>query len=139
MDSKPEKGERKLADDLIILINEILSPYYHRKIDHVVLYRMGILEYALSISPYNFDIQMQLLKLYDSLGLSISLKQAFGSLNPKGVQLESMGYIVYRHAIDWGDYKLMEMFEQKYGKYFKMNIRDLKQIKLKALNEDNYD
>jgi hypothetical protein len=26
LDSKPEKGERKLADDLVILINEILEP-----------------------------------------------------------------------------------------------------------------
>ena len=65
MDGKPEKGERKLADDLVLLINEILEPYFHKKVDHVVLYRMGILEYALSVSPYNFDIQLQLVKLYD--------------------------------------------------------------------------
>lgn len=56
MDRKPEKGERKLADDLVLLINEILAPYFHRKVDHTVLYRMGIMEFALQLSPYNFDI-----------------------------------------------------------------------------------
>lgn len=27
LDGKPEKGERKLADDLILLINEVLKTY----------------------------------------------------------------------------------------------------------------
>lgn len=65
MDGMPEKGERKLADDLVILINEILESFFHKKVDTIVLYRLGLLEYALDISPYNFDIQMQLVKLYD--------------------------------------------------------------------------
>ena len=47
MDGKPEKGERKLADDIVIIINEILEPYFHKKVDGVVLYRMGLLEFAL--------------------------------------------------------------------------------------------
>jgi hypothetical protein len=27
LDGKPEKGERKMADDLILLINEVLKPF----------------------------------------------------------------------------------------------------------------
>jgi hypothetical protein len=57
LDSKPEKGERKLADDLVILINEVLAPLSSREsIDARVLYRVGLLEFALDKSPYNFDI-----------------------------------------------------------------------------------
>ena len=28
LDGKPEKGERKMADDLVILINEVLEPLF---------------------------------------------------------------------------------------------------------------
>ena len=55
LDSKPEKGERKLADDLVILINEVLEKK-NSELDSVVLYRIGLLEFALEKSPYNFDI-----------------------------------------------------------------------------------
>ena len=70
-DGKPEKGERKLADDLVILINELLDSN-STNVDSLVLYRIGLMEFALEKSPYNFDIQLQLLKLYDSLGISPS-------------------------------------------------------------------
>lgn len=56
LDGKPEKGERKIADDIVLLINDLLLPYYYNKVDYLVLYRMGLLEYALELSPYNFDI-----------------------------------------------------------------------------------
>ncbi len=65
MDGKPEKGERKLADDLVILINEVMEQFFKSEIDSIVAYRIGIMEYALEKSPYNFDIQVQLVKLYD--------------------------------------------------------------------------
>ncbi len=71
IDDKPEKGERKIADDLVLLINDILKPLNpstNLKIDEVLLYRVGLLEYALELSPYNFDIQLQLMKIYDMLG-----------------------------------------------------------------------
>lgn len=139
IDGKPEKGERKMADDYVILINEILEPYFHKKIDSIVLYRIGLLEYALGISPYNFDIQMQLVKLYDQLGLSFSFKEAYANLGCKGIQLESLGFFYYRHAIDWGEYKLLDSYQYKYNKYFKMSMRDLRNLKLKALQENNYD
>ena len=56
LDGKPEKGERKLADDLVILINEVLEPLFKSEIDSIVAYRIGLMEYALEKSPYNFDI-----------------------------------------------------------------------------------
>ena len=56
LDSKPEKGERKLADDWVILINEILESHFKGSVDSIVLYRISVLEYGLEQSPYNFDI-----------------------------------------------------------------------------------
>ncbi len=64
LDSKPEKGERKLADDLVILINEELDAKV-ASVDSTVLYRISLLEFALDRSPYNFDIQLQLMHIYD--------------------------------------------------------------------------
>ena len=71
LDGKPEKGERKLADDLPLLINEMLEK---EKKEDLIMYRIGLLEYAIGKSPYNFDIQLQLLKLFDQLGLSASFQ-----------------------------------------------------------------
>ena len=72
LDGKPEKGERKLADDLVILINEVLESKFKGEINSTTLYRIGILELALEKSPYNFDIQLQLVKIYDMIGASPS-------------------------------------------------------------------
>jgi N-acetyltransferase B complex (NatB) non catalytic subunit len=69
VDGKPEKGERKIADELVLLINEILeetSAGSSSQADEWVLYRIGVLEFALERSPYNFDIQLGLAKIYDS-------------------------------------------------------------------------
>lgn len=126
LDGKPEKGERKLADDLAILIDSILDTHFNEKLDSLVLYRITLLEHALELSPYNFDIQMQLVKIYDSLGLSISFHQNYSGLGCKGVQLESMGFLVLRHTIDWGDYNSFKSFMQKYRKYCSKNFSDLK-------------
>jgi hypothetical protein len=36
------------------------------------MYAVGLLEYALEISPYNFDINVAILKIYDVIGLSFN-------------------------------------------------------------------
>lgn len=71
LDGKPEKGERKVADDCVLLINEILESS-DSNMDATVMFRMGLLESALERSPYNFDISVALLKIYDEHGLSTS-------------------------------------------------------------------
>ncbi len=97
------------------------------------------MEFALEKSPYNFDIQVQLVKLYDQLGLSPSFLAGMNSLNLKGVQLESMGYVQMRHIIDWADIQQFKQFQVKYNKFFKLNIQNLKTCKAKALTDNNYD
>lgn len=39
LDGKPEKGERKLSDDLVLVINELLEPLD----DSTYLYRVALL------------------------------------------------------------------------------------------------
>jgi len=62
LDGKPEKGERKIADDFILLFDEVLQEVSQQESRHsalcsqIDLYRTSVLEYALSQSPYNFDI-----------------------------------------------------------------------------------
>lgn len=55
MDGKPEKGERKLADDYILMINELLDEDSDQ-VNTNALYRIAIMEFAMELSPYNFDI-----------------------------------------------------------------------------------
>ena len=92
LDGKPEKGERKLADDLVLLIDEKLGRSNDQRIE-TIIYRIGLLEYALLLSPYNFDIQMSLVKIYDAQGLTVNFNTAYQNLGLKGVQMESMGFI----------------------------------------------
>jgi hypothetical protein len=80
-----------------------------------------------------------LLKIYDLYGLSPSFIQALTNLNTKGVQLESMGYLSLRHALDWGDLSHFKSFAAKYNKFFKLNMKNLKSCKVKALEDNNYD
>ena len=63
LDGKPEKGERKIADDFILVLDEILAETSQKEprddsgaLSKVDLFRVGLLEYALQLSPYNFDI-----------------------------------------------------------------------------------
>ena len=62
LDGKPEKGERKIADDFVLLFDEIMQDEADAEarddghISEVDLFRIGVLEFALQQSPYNFDI-----------------------------------------------------------------------------------
>ena len=63
LDGKPEKGERKIADDFVLLLEEVLQEASANeksntssKVNQIDVFRVGVLEYALSLSPYNFDI-----------------------------------------------------------------------------------
>jgi len=143
LDNKPEKGERKIADDVVLLINELYEKKNSAGSDEVtpsLLYRMSLLEHALDQSPYNFDIQMALVKIYDHYGLSISFQSAHANLNLKGVQLESMGYIQFRHSLEFGTVEsILKPILTKYTKYWQLNEQDLRRLKLNSLKEDNFD
>ena len=76
LDGKPEMGERKIADDFVLILDEVLEEVASSEgrtdanISQIDLFRIGVLEHALSLSPYNFDISMALLRIADSHGLS---------------------------------------------------------------------
>ena len=146
LDGKPEKGERKIADDFIILFDEILESLVQDdnrsdgSISQLDLYRIAVLEYALSQSPYNFDIQMALVRIFDSQGLCVQFRQALEGIGIKGVQQESMGFLQLRHSLEWG--QLEQLFKPSYTKYVRyaqFNERDLQQLKHKSFQADNWD
>jgi len=55
LDGKPEKGERKIADDFILILDEVLEEVVSKsetrsdasKISQVDLFRIGVLEHAI--------------------------------------------------------------------------------------------
>ena len=58
----------------------------------------------------------------------------------KGVQYESMGYLQMRHSYEWGS--LESLFSPsyiKYQRYVENNERDLKELKHKSFQADNWD
>jgi hypothetical protein len=50
-----------------------------------------------------------------------------------------MGSLALRHSIDWQETNIFKSFMLKYNKYSKMNSLNLKQSKMKALTELNFD
>lgn len=86
-----------MADDFVLILNETLEDavdlFPKTNPNALSTYRIGLLEYALQQSPDNFDIQMSLVRLFDSCGLPVSFKTTHDGLGLKGVQMESMGFI----------------------------------------------
>lgn len=77
LDKKPEKGERKFADDIILLIAQILEDNIikinnSKKSFKYDLLKICLLEHAYDLSNYNYDILIYLLKSYNRLGLCTS-------------------------------------------------------------------
>ena len=92
IDEKPEKGDRKMADEMVLLIADVLDSYLSRThgIDkserlNLHLFKACLLELAYEHSNYNFDIQISLMKSYDFIGLSVSYGESFENLGIKGV------------------------------------------------------
>jgi hypothetical protein len=47
-----------------------------------------------------------LIKTFDAMGLAASFSESYDNLNVKGVQLESLGYIPARNALNWVNFTL---------------------------------
>ncbi len=142
LDGKPEKGERKVADDFIVLLNEQQQQEEPGKPQDLasMLYLASLNEFALMQSPYNFDINVAQVKLYDRLGMSLSFQAAHQELDLKGVQLESLGFLQLDHTLRHGTFEsLLRPVFQKFQRYSQHNDADLRKLKLTSLREDNYE
>ena len=130
LDEKPEKGERKMSDEQVLFIAEMIESYLSIEVSKdLQLYKICLLEIAFDFSNYNFDIQLQLIKTFDSIGLSASFSEAYDHLNIKGAQLESLGYISARNSLNWMNFTLQSNVQVKFSKYLKNNARDLADLK----------
>lgn len=108
------------------MINELLDKD-DAEVTPNVIYRMALMESALEVTPYNFDIQLALALLYDKVGLSVSFQQAHANLGLKGVQLESMGFLHLRHSVCNGAFEsILKPTLQKYAKYWSLNALNLR-------------
>ena len=79
------------------------------------------------------------MKTFDSLGLSTSFTEAYDTLDIKGVQLESLGFVSLRHALGWGYFNHFNQVHIKLLKYLRNNAYDLAAMKNQALEDFNYD
>ncbi|CAI2376857.1 unnamed protein product [Moneuplotes crassus] len=142
IEEAPEKGERRVSDDYIYIIDEIFSDYY-TDINHipnpVKLFRINILEYCLSQSIYNFDIALRLTKIYQDCNMNSQVVDKLNYFEFKGIQMESCGYIPMRQLILSPNYEDVSYWYSKYGIFHKRNSKDIEGLKSKAMQSQNYD
>jgi len=80
-------------------------------------------------------------KIYDQLGMSISFLSAYYEINLKSVQLESLGYLQFRHSLQYGAFEsIFKPVLVKYKKYEMLNDRDIRMnLKQESFNESNFE
>ena len=104
---KLEKGERGVADDLIILANE----YYYEKFGEekddkklvdvplsLILMCMNI--YSRNKSPYNYDISYYLAKTYGYLVMNDDALDTLIYMNLKGPQNDTISYFLFNYLVN---------------------------------------
>ena len=102
-DIKLEKGERNIADDLIILANEYYYEKYEKnKIDvSLALILMSMNIFSRNKSPYNYDISYYLAKTYAYLVMSGDALDTLIYMNLKGPQAESVSYFLFNYFVKY--------------------------------------
>ena len=106
--TKLEKGERGLGDDLIILANE----YYYEKFGEekngkklidkslaLILMCMNI--YSRNKSPYNYDISYYLAKTYGYLIMNQDALDTIIYMNLKGPQNDTISYFLFNYFVNY--------------------------------------
>ena len=69
-------------------------------------------------SPYNFDLNMSQCSSFDKLGMSLSYQSAHNDLGLKGIQNESLGYLMLSHTLAHGTYdSILKPVFTKYQKF----------------------
>mmetsp|Transcript_8641 Transcript_8641/g.14628 ORF Transcript_8641/g.14628 Transcript_8641/m.14628 type:complete len:524 (+) Transcript_8641:690-2261(+) len=146
LDDKPEKGERKFADEQALLIAEVVDMFIlgskgdlkQEDVSQLELFKICLLELAFEQSNYNFDIQLALMKSFERVGACTSYSESYDNLGIKGVQLESLGFLSLRHSLSQLNFSLTSKVQQKQWKYLTHNAQDLSDMKVKALQDFNY-
>ena len=106
--TKLEKGERGVGDDLIILANE----YYYEKFGEeknnkklvdkslsLILMCMNI--YSRNKSPYNYDISYYLAKTYGYLIMNQDALDTIIYMNLKGPQNDTISYFLFNYFVNY--------------------------------------
>ena len=127
LEKKPEQGERRISDDYLLILEEAYedndeSPSLFKASS---LRRIILLEKGLAISPYNFDLNLKLVKIYECLGISEQYKRVHSVLTLKGILLESIGFMGLRFSMfSLGD-DFFNSWCTKYQTFRKRNGNDL--------------
>ena len=150
LDEKPAKGERKMADEMVLLVATIIENYIgdlakqanKDTLDERVkldVFKICLLELAYESSGYNFDMQLSLMRSFERLGASSSFNESYSELGIKGVQLETLGFLWVRFAMHWLGFSQFNSTMVKYQRYLAHNADDLGSNKRKAIEDMNYE
>lgn len=102
-DTKLEKGERNIADDLIILANEYYYETYNNenKDTNLAFVLLFINSFSHLQSPYNYDISYYLLQTNAHLNLNNDTLDILKYMNLKGPQFETVSYIAFKPFLNY--------------------------------------
>lgn len=80
-----------------------------------------------------------MLKTFDTYGLSPSFIEAYDTMDIKGVQLETLGFLSTSHALKWAYFTQYSTFHNKLYKYLAANARDLSGAKVLGMGDFNFE
>lgn len=112
-------------DPFVVLIVEMMNDLWLETKDACYLKNaLVVLEHALDKSPSNHQFKVLLIKLYNTLGISMAAQKSYDLLDIKHVQLDSMGYLQCWSLVSTGQYFLASNIFELTLKFFTSNYKD---------------
>lgn len=137
LEETPEKGERRTSDDFVFVAEEVfresVSDCEPAVLSGVKIFRIALLEFWLAQSIYNFDIALQLVKLYQELNMNSLFEEKLRYLELKGIQLEALGYVAIKQLMMNNDYGALAFWYSKYFTFLKRNAKDIMNLKARSM------
>ncbi|XP_040566577.1 N-alpha-acetyltransferase 25, NatB auxiliary subunit [Lepeophtheirus salmonis] len=120
-----ENTELKPSDMYVVISCHLLwDMWVENRNDRFFRMAVRILESTLHRSPSNFHLRLLLVKFYNQAGAVGCSLEAHEGLCLKHIQLDSMGYIVSKHAYTCGHFEVASSIYGNTLKFFTRNHKD---------------
>jgi len=101
--------DRQVGDALIVIAARIIMDMFLSSSTDdanrwdLLVHAAVILRYGLSWSPYNFELKLHLIRVYQVLGATTSMEELWSSMDVKQMQLDTLSYFVMPGALEHHD------------------------------------
>ncbi len=95
---------------------------------------LAFLEFALQKSPFNYDIKLRLIKIYDFLGCPEKKLELVKDLDIKSVQHDTLGILYAKTIIEYGASESSNSFVNAAMNYYAECFRESKEVFYFSIN-----